>query len=114
MAKRTITPEQFADALERHLLGTEGKWDWDDTTSIAITDERLERIRRGLTKFDRLARTKEQEELKAHSADSQFPFGRDCHWDPIGARPLLTVKAASWLREVRIGLCDIRCMPAFY
>ncbi|MGA8011491.1 MAG: hypothetical protein WB949_03605, partial [Candidatus Acidiferrales bacterium] len=30
--KQKVTPEQFADALERHLLGTEGEWDWDDTT----------------------------------------------------------------------------------
>jgi hypothetical protein len=62
---RTITPQHFADELERHLLGTEGKWDWDYTTSVAIADERLERIRRGLSKFDGLARTKEQEELRA-------------------------------------------------
>jgi len=48
--KRKITPEQFADELERHLLGTEGKWDWDDTTSLAIADERLERIRWELSK----------------------------------------------------------------
>lgn len=65
MPKRRITPEQFADELERHLLGTEGRWDWDDTTSIAIADERLDRLRGGLSKFDSLARTKEQEELKA-------------------------------------------------
>jgi hypothetical protein len=46
--KRKVTPEQFADELEQHLLGTEGKWDWDDTTSVAIADERLERIRYNL------------------------------------------------------------------
>jgi hypothetical protein len=65
MAKRAITPEQFADELQRHLLGTESKWDWDDTTSIAIADERLERIRRGLPKFDLLTQTKDRDELKA-------------------------------------------------
>ena len=41
--KRNVTPEQFASQLERHLLGTEGKWDWDDVTSHTIADERLER-----------------------------------------------------------------------
>ena len=65
MAKRAITPEQFADELEKHVLGTEGEWDWDDTTSIAIADERLERIRRRLSKFDSLTRTKDQDELKS-------------------------------------------------
>jgi hypothetical protein len=63
--KRKVTPEQFAEKLEKHLLGTEGKWDWDDTTSMAIADERLERIRRGLSKFDRLARSKDRDELGA-------------------------------------------------
>ena len=46
--KRTTTPEEFADKLERHLLGTEGRWDWDDVTSVSVADERLERIRREL------------------------------------------------------------------
>jgi hypothetical protein len=64
-SKRKVTPEQFADELERHLLGTEGKWDWDDTTSIAIADERLERIRRDLPKFDSLTQEKDKEELMA-------------------------------------------------
>ena len=40
--KRKVTADQFADELERHLLGTGGPWDWDDTTSIAIADPRLE------------------------------------------------------------------------
>jgi hypothetical protein len=63
--KRKVTLEQFADQLERHLLGTEGKWDWDDTTSIAITDERLERIRGELPKFDSLTQEKDKDELRA-------------------------------------------------
>lgn len=40
-----VTLEQFADELERHLLGTECEWDWDDVISVVIADERLERIR---------------------------------------------------------------------
>src|SRR5262250_995064 len=53
--KRKVTPGEFADELEKHLLGTEGKWDWDDVTSVAIADDRLELIRWGLPKFDRLS-----------------------------------------------------------
>jgi hypothetical protein len=64
-SKRKVSPEQFADELERHLLGTEGKWDWDDTTSIAIADKRLEQIRTNLMKFDSLAQEQDKKELKA-------------------------------------------------
>ena len=63
--KRRVTPEQFADELERHLLGTGGPWDWDDTTSVAIADERLERIRWELPKFDSLTQEEDKDELKA-------------------------------------------------
>lgn len=63
--KRRVTPEQFADELERHLLGTGGPWDWDHTTSIRIADERLERIRWELPKFDSLTREEDKAELKA-------------------------------------------------
>ena len=62
---RKVTPSQFADELERHLLGTGGPWDWDDTTSIRIADERLERIRWELPKFDSLNREVDKTELKA-------------------------------------------------
>jgi len=63
--RRRVTPEQFAEELERHLLGTETKWDWDDTTAVAIADERLERIRWELPRFDSLATEKDRDELKA-------------------------------------------------
>ncbi len=63
--KRKVTPEQFADELERHLLGTEGEWDWDDTTSIAIADKRLEGIRLEIGKFDLLAQERDKDELRA-------------------------------------------------
>ena len=63
--KRKVTPEQFADELESHLLGTGGEWDWDDTTSVAIADERLERIRLELPRFDSLALEKDKDELRA-------------------------------------------------
>jgi hypothetical protein len=62
---REVTPSQFADELERHLRGAEGPWDWDDTTSRLIADERLERIRWELPKFDSLTREEDKAELEA-------------------------------------------------
>jgi hypothetical protein len=63
--KKKVTPQQFADELERHLLGIDGNWGWDDTTSIAITDHRLDILRRRLTKFDLLGLPERREELAA-------------------------------------------------
>jgi hypothetical protein len=62
--KRKVTPEQFANELERHLLGTESRQVWDSITSCAIADERLEQIRCELPKFDSLTEEKDREELK--------------------------------------------------
>jgi hypothetical protein len=62
---KTVTPEQFAGQLERHLLGTEGKLDWDCVTSVPVADPRLERIRSKLAKFDALSEEKDTEELRA-------------------------------------------------
>ena len=61
--KRKVTPQQFADELERHLLGTDGEWGWDDTTSIAIADQKLDLLRRRLVKFDLLGLPERREEL---------------------------------------------------
>jgi hypothetical protein len=64
--KRKVTPEQFADELERHLLGTGGSWDWDDTTSVAIADPRLEEVRSRLgPNLDSLSNEKDKDELRA-------------------------------------------------
>ena len=64
--KRKVTPEQFADELEMHLLGTEGTWDWDDTTSVAIADPRLENVRSSLgPNLDSLSHEKDKDELRA-------------------------------------------------
>ena len=61
--KRKVTPEQFADELERHLLGTDGAWGWDDTTSVAIADNRLNGLRGKLSKFDYLRLPARRDEL---------------------------------------------------
>ena len=64
--KRRVTAEQFADELERHLLGTEGPWDWDDTTSVRIADPRLEAVRMSLgANLDSLSRDEDKDELRA-------------------------------------------------
>jgi hypothetical protein len=39
------TAKQVADFLQNHVRGTEGPHDWDNFTSIRISDERLESIR---------------------------------------------------------------------
>ncbi|HXA85029.1 MAG TPA: hypothetical protein VNZ47_08145 [Candidatus Dormibacteraeota bacterium] len=63
---RKVTPEEFANELERHLQGTEGEWDWDDATSVRIADKRLERLRLSLgQRFDMLARQEDRDELAA-------------------------------------------------
>jgi hypothetical protein len=64
--KRKVTPEQFADELESHLLGTGGPWDWDETTSVAIADSRLEAVRSRLgPNLDSLSRDQDKDELRA-------------------------------------------------
>ena len=64
--KRKVTPDQFADELERHLLGTGGPWDWDDTTSVTIADPRLEEVRSRLgPNLVSLSHEKDKDELRA-------------------------------------------------
>ena len=62
--KRKTTPQEFADQLERHLLGTDGAWGWDDAISVSLADERLERLRCTLSKFDRLESEERKSELR--------------------------------------------------
>lgn len=78
--KHKTTPQQLADELERHLLGTGGTWDWDDTTSIAIADEQLDRLRRRLHKFDSLTlpeREREFREIIASLRRGEIPDVKD-------------------------------------
>jgi hypothetical protein len=64
--KRKVTPEQFADELETHLLGTGGPWDWDDTTSVAIADPRLEEVRSRLgPNLASLSHEEDKDQLRA-------------------------------------------------
>jgi len=62
---REVTPQQWADELEKHLLANEGPWDWDNATSIALADERLEGLRcRLVPHYDRLDTLQKTEELR--------------------------------------------------
>ena len=74
--KRKVTPEQWASELEPHLLGTDGPWDWDDATSIALANPKLEVLRRKLPKFDALSsdeRRKEFENVVATLKRGEIP-----------------------------------------
>ncbi|MGA8539519.1 MAG: hypothetical protein WB566_08460 [Terriglobales bacterium] len=62
--KRKITPQAWADELEKHLLGTEDPYDWDDATSVRLADERLENLRCRLSDFDMLVTPEKREELR--------------------------------------------------
>jgi hypothetical protein len=62
--KRKITPEQFAERLEKHLLGTEGPCDWDDTLSVTPADERLEILQQSLIVFNQLDTHEKRERLR--------------------------------------------------
>jgi len=62
--KRDVTPQELADDLERHLVGNEGPYDWDATTSVALTDERLNRLIPRLIEYDRLDTAKKREQFR--------------------------------------------------
>jgi hypothetical protein len=63
--KRKITPQEWANDLEKHLLGTERAFDWDDATSVTFADERLERLRNRLVpEFDTLSTPERREEFR--------------------------------------------------
>jgi hypothetical protein len=64
-SKRKTPPQEWAEELERHLLGTEGPYDWDDTTSVTFADPRLERLRSTLIPdFDLLDAPEKTEEFR--------------------------------------------------
>ncbi|MFZ1087121.1 MAG: hypothetical protein WAN35_19325 [Terracidiphilus sp.] len=46
------TVDEVAEAIEMHIDGTEGPWDWDDFTSIPMADDRLDEIRLRCIEFE--------------------------------------------------------------
>jgi uncharacterized membrane protein len=47
--KRKITPQEWAEDLEEHLLGTAGPHSWDIATGATLADKNLEKLRRAIT-----------------------------------------------------------------
>lgn len=62
--KRDVTPQELAQELERHLVGNEGPYDWDATTSVEITDQRLNRLIPRLIEYDRLDTAEKREQFR--------------------------------------------------
>ena len=63
--KPKLTAEQFAGALERHLLGKDDGEEWDNLSYSAFTEERLKQIQWELWRFDSLSTEKDKQQLKA-------------------------------------------------
>ena len=63
--KRYVTPQELADELERHLVGNEGQYAWDDTTSYELTDERLNRLVSRLPEYGRLDTPEKRDPFRA-------------------------------------------------
>jgi hypothetical protein len=63
--RRKITPQEFANELERHLDGTDNDDDWDRTSSVRISNRLLEQVRLSLgSQFDSLSTPQDREELR--------------------------------------------------
>lgn len=62
--KRDVTPQELAEELERHLVGNEGPYDWDATTSVALADESLNRLIPRLIEYDRLDTAEKREQFR--------------------------------------------------
>jgi hypothetical protein len=62
--KRDVTPQELAEELESHLVGNEGPHDWDATTSVELTDERLNRLIPRLIEYDRLDTAEKREQFR--------------------------------------------------
>jgi hypothetical protein len=64
IGRRRGTPREFANALEKHLLGETPDPGWDDPMDVVLADPRLEQVRRRLgPNLDSLAREEDKEEL---------------------------------------------------
>jgi hypothetical protein len=58
--------EQLTDGLQRHLLGTEDRWDWNDANSVSKADLRMEQVESSLgPNLDALSHEKGKGELRA-------------------------------------------------
>jgi hypothetical protein len=67
IGRRKGTPEEFANALEKYLLGEEPERGWDEPMEVTLADPRLEQVRRSLClspNLYRLATEKDRDELR--------------------------------------------------
>jgi hypothetical protein len=55
---------EVAEKLERHIDGTEGPLDWDDFTSVPISNDRLDAIRCRCLELEQALPEERTEELK--------------------------------------------------
>jgi hypothetical protein len=60
--KRRVTPQQWAVPLEKHLLGTEGPYEWKETTSRPFADKKLENLRKRIAQEFKALDTPEKKE----------------------------------------------------
>jgi hypothetical protein len=68
IGRRKGTPEEFANALEKDLLGEEPERGWDEPMEVTLADPRLEQVRRSLCprpNLYRLATQKDKDELRS-------------------------------------------------
>jgi len=68
VGRRKGTPEEFANALEKYLLGEEPERGWDEPMEVTLADPRLEEVRRSLClspNLYQLATEKDRDGLRA-------------------------------------------------
>lgn len=68
IGRRKGTPEEFANALEKYLLGEEPERGWEEPMEVTLADPRLEEVRRRLClspNLYRLTTEKDRNELRA-------------------------------------------------
>ena len=71
--RNRFTAAQVADAIEKHLMGKEGQWDWDTFTSLPINNDRLDAIRKQCIKLDDEAPEIRMRELRKIIDDLRRP-----------------------------------------
>lgn len=63
--RRKVTPQAYADELQRHLDGLDDDDDWDETSNVRVANPRLEEIRLSLSSgFDSLSSEADRKELQ--------------------------------------------------
>ncbi len=69
-SKHRITPQTWAAQLEKHLLGTEGPYDWQHATSKTFADKKLDTLRVRIASEYKALDTPEKKEAFQRIIDS--------------------------------------------